>query len=118
MEHVEGRSCGHVHVSTYHASENFVHAKQLLKQFFEFLERIAELACMVRTCPHPKPVSHALSIVELSSQPVALKLLSSFLGAPLRGRCARRLRNSYLQSRLPMSVDFGKAQTQVVGRGR
>ena len=55
MEHVEGRSCGHVHVSKYHASENLVHAKQLLKQFFEFLERIAELACMVRTCPHPKP---------------------------------------------------------------
>ena len=73
MEHVEGRSCGHVHVSKYHASENLVHAKQLLKQFFEFLERIAGLACMVRTCPHPKPVSHALSFVELSSQPVALK---------------------------------------------
>ena len=76
MEHVEGRSCGHVHVSKYHASENLVHAKQLLKQFFEFLERIAELACMVRTCPHPKPVSHALSIVELSSQPVALTFRS------------------------------------------
>ena len=29
MEHVEGRSCGHLHVSKYHARENLVHAKQL-----------------------------------------------------------------------------------------
>ena len=45
MEHVAGRSCGHVHVSKYHTTENSVHAKQLLKQFFEFL--------VLNQCPTP-----------------------------------------------------------------
>ena len=49
MEHVAGRSCGHVHVSKNHTRENLVHAKQLLKQFFEFL--------VPNQCPTPCPLS-------------------------------------------------------------